>query len=75
MISPFNLRGYDGFDPLDYLSLRVRSALAVGVTGAISLLLVYLITEVFHVVTFIGIWFKVFEVLGYALLAAPNSGI
>jgi NitT/TauT family transport system ATP-binding protein len=29
MISSFNIRGYDAFDPLDYLSLPARTALAI----------------------------------------------
>jgi choline dehydrogenase-like flavoprotein len=71
MISPFNVRGYDSLDPLDFVPLPARTALAMGVTGIVSLLLVYVITDVIHVVTFIGLWFEIVEVAGFALLAAP----
>lgn len=71
MISPFNLRGYDGFDPLDYIAPRPRLLLAIGVTAIVATLLVYCIAVVFPVIEFIGLWFMIVEAAGFALLAAP----
>src|SRR5271169_4329696 len=70
MISPFNFRGYTALDPLDYVSPGARVALAGFVTAMMSVLLVYTITVVYPAVTFIGVWFEVFEVAGYAIAGA-----
>ena len=70
MISPFNFRGYRALDPLDFVSPGLRMALGGVVTAAMSVLLVYTITVVYPVVTFIGGWFMVFEVVGYAIAGA-----
>jgi choline dehydrogenase-like flavoprotein len=71
MIPILNLRGYQAVDPLDDLPALMRYGLGIVVTAIASLLLVYAITDLFHVVVFIGPWFEVVEVVGYALIAAP----
>ena len=56
MLSPINLRGYEGDDPLDRLPPASRYLLAMAVTAVVSTLLVILITRVFRLVQFAGLW-------------------
>jgi len=56
MLCPMNLRGYAGYDPLDRLPPIYRYLLAMAVTAVVSMVLVILITRVFRLVQFAGLW-------------------
>jgi len=71
MLSPINLRGYGGDDPLDRLPPVYRYLLAMVVTAVVSMLLVILITRVFRLVQFAGLWVDYVEVASFTLLVAP----
>ena len=71
MLSPINLRGYEGDDPLDRLPSVSRYVLAMSVTAVVSTLLVILITRVFRLVQFAGLWVGYVEVASSTLFVAP----
>ena len=71
MLSPINLRGYEGDDPLDRLPPASRYLLAMAVTAVVSTLLVMLITRVFRLVQFAGLWVDYVDVASCTLLVAP----
>ncbi|HMK38855.1 MAG TPA: hypothetical protein VK569_05910, partial [Bacteroidota bacterium] len=71
MIRPLNFRGFDEFDPLDFVSAVPRALLAIVTTAIVSTVLVWVITAGLHVVTFISTWVEVAEIAGFALIAAP----
>jgi len=68
MLSLINLRGYEGDDPLDHLPPVSRYVLAMAVTAVVNTLLVILITRVFRLVQFAGLWVNYVEVASFTIL-------
>jgi hypothetical protein len=66
--APFYLRGFPGNDPLDNLASRVRLALVILITGVVSAVLVYVISDVFPLIDFHGWRMKLAEIAGFGLI-------
>ncbi len=71
MISPINIRGFQGRDPLDQLPPKRRLLLAIGVTAVVTIGLVILITRIWPVIQFRSVWVEVGEVVLFAFVFAP----
>ncbi|CAN5601394.1 hypothetical protein BH18THE1_BH18THE1_22700 [soil metagenome] len=66
-----NLKGYIYPDPLDKAPVFMQYMLMMLVTCVASVILVYAITDVFHLLEFKNFGVKVFEVAVFTLIAAP----
>lgn len=66
-----NLKGYTEPDPLDRAPAKMKYILMMAVNLVISILLVYLITDVFKLLEFRSLGVKIFEVAVFTLLSAP----
>ncbi|MEO8664007.1 MAG: hypothetical protein ABI462_00810, partial [Ignavibacteria bacterium] len=71
MPSLFNLKGYINPDPLDKTPAAMQYVLMMIVTCVMSVILVYIITDVFQLLEFKTFGVKVFEVIVFTLIAAP----
>ena len=67
----FNFRGYCSRDPLDKAPVAMQYALVMIITAALSVLLVYLITDVFRLLEFRSFTVKIMEVLLFTFIFAP----
>ena len=64
----FNLKGYTKSDPLDRAPVHMQYILMMLVTAVMSVILVYAITDVFHLLEFKTFGVKVFEVVVFVIL-------
>lgn len=71
MTPVINFKGYNSPDPLDKAPLVMQYILMMSVTFIVSILLVYLITDVFKLVEFRSLGVKIFEVAVFTLISAP----
>jgi len=67
----FNIKGYTGKDPLDKAPGIMKYILMMIVTFIFSILLVYAITDYFHLLEFKTFGVKVMEVVVFTFIAAP----
>ena len=71
MIPIFNFRGYTADDPLDKASAMMRFVLSSAITAILTILLIYLITNVWRIIDYRSIWVMVMEVLVFSIILAP----
>lgn len=67
----FNFRGYCSRDPLDKAPVAMQYLLVMIIAAALSVLLVYMITDVFRLLEFRSLTVKIMEVLLFTFIFAP----